>query len=637
MTFPGIDINDELAAILGWPAARKAQQHLLIEATAGTGKTTALAALHGTLARAGMRALVLTFSRRGDMRFKAQYKALVQPGISPAELTNVSGTFDSFAIRCLRDHAAGKRWEAGSLGRARNADDRAFIAMREAISDLNAAYGLRDEAAVIGYGHDDLAACLDTVANLKVSLTFAQPPFSSMDLDYADEYDWEVLEATLEGMDLPPWAYALFLKYEKARERLDFLSHGDAAYDLSQEPDAIARFVAANRIQYVLVDEFHDTKAVHFSIIQALARAGVAIVAVGDRGQDIFEWRGFAPFSAFGQFEAVFSDVLHLPLSATYRFGLPLAKSASNLLKTISASSPAIRPRPKANTLIKAVESGAVWTDAVIQVIGKLLKDGALGKDIAVIVPGTRMAYPLMAALHAAKLPFYCAGVAPLPVTREALILRACVLLHGWYAPAQYSYLDCRALVQLAASPALPASNTEVIRSMLTVFNNETRQFDYLVADTGHALSLLRHLYGDLPDAFGDEAVNAWLERTNVWQWFGSLAKNQQDMQAGRSLLEDLLARLLADGASAFARQLDAQYSAYDAKVPAARKLAITTVSQCKGNEWPYVILPSAGDYDWAEHFDATASQQQKRELYVAMTRAKDGLFIVKPKVPKQV
>jgi len=630
MPAPELILTDELNQILAWPASAVRGEHLLIEATAGTGKTTALALLYDRLQRQGQQALVLTFSTRGEQRFREQYQACCRPELSGAALKSVAATFDAFALRCLRDHSTLKYWRSGATGHALQGDDRAYAAMLDAIHLLNAQRDDDDEAT-IGSSHDDVAYCLDLVDNLKISRTFFQSPFCNIDLDEADSFDQETIAYALQGLGLPPWAHRLYREYEKQRERLDFLRHGDAAHDLAAEPEAITAFLRAKPVSHVLVDEFHDTKAVHFEILLALARAGCRLVVVGDRGQDIFEWRGLAPFSAFEQFTDHLPLNQTLPLSITYRFGTPLAKSAGNLLKRIHADTAGIKARPKASTPVKTLSAGEDWTAATAKLINRLREDGVAGQDIAVIVPQPQLAYPLCSTLHAQNLPYRCEGIAPYHLAREALILRAGLLLAGWYQPKDYGYLDCRALTLLASMPRMPADKAATLQDMLRHYNYESGQFDYRTDQCSDALALLRLQLGQPTGACTGATLTGWLDQMGVWKWFYALAPTPAALKATRSALNQQAGRIVRQGATAYAQELDTLAERYfHNRQRLADKVVLTSVLQCKGNEWPYVILPAAGEQDWAPHFEVGASLQQSRELYVATTRAMDGLFLIR-------
>lgn len=629
MPNPELILTDELNQILAWPTTAARGKHLLIEATAGTGKTTALALLYDQLQRQGQQVLALTFSTRGEQRFREQYQACCRPELNGAALRSVAATFDAFALRCLRDYSTRKYWQSGATGRALQGDDRAYAAMLEAIHLLNA--NLDDDETTLGTSHDDVAYCLDLVDNLKISRTFFQSPFCDIDLEEADSFDQETIAYALQGLGLPPWAHRLYREYEKQRERLDFLRHGDAAHDLAAEPEAIAALLRAKPVSHVLVDEFHDTKAVHFEILLALAKAGCQLVVVGDRGQDIFEWRGLAPFSAFEQFTRHLHLSQALPLSVTYRFGTPLAKSAGNLLKRIHPDSAGIKARPKTSTPVKTLSAGEDWSAAAAKLIARLREDGVAGQDIAVIVPQPQLAYPLCSTLHAQSVPYRCEGMAPYHLAREALILRAILLLAGWYQPKDYGYLDCRALTLLASMPRMPPDKAETLQGMLRQYNYESSQYDYRTDQCGDALALLRLQLGQPAGTCTGATLTSWLDQMGVWKWFYALAPTPAALRATRAALNQQAGRIVRQGAQAYAEELDALAERYfHNRQRLSDKVVLTSVLQCKGNEWPYVILPAAGEQDWAAHFDGSASLQQSRELYVATTRAMDGLFLIR-------
>ncbi|MDK2124332.1 UvrD-helicase domain-containing protein [Parachitinimonas caeni] len=629
-----IQLTDELAAILQWPQSTKAPRHLLIEALAGTGKTTALTALYDGLKRQGRQALALTFSRKGRRRFLGQYKTLFDASLNEQAAHALCNTFDEFAIRCLRVHSRVKRWEAGTLGRAIVDDDRPYLAMEQAVALINQ-HAQRHDMDPLPTDSESILALLELITNLKTSLTFTRAPFDAYNQEWADEFDRESIQLALQALKLPPWSFSLYQEYEKQRDAADFLCHGDAAYDLAQEPAAIRQYCQQQGIEYVLVDEFHDTKAVHFAILAEMAKAGCRLVAVGDRNQDIFEWRGATTFDAFEAYDQQLKQVGHLPLSITYRFGNPLAKTVKGVLERLRGNELSITPLRDSRTQFKQLSlKTQTPEDALISLISKGMSAGAAGKDFAILLPQPQMAFSLMVCLHRAKIGYRCDGITPLHLSREAGVLRAIVLLIDQKLQREYNHLDCMALLLLALSPRLKLSADDY-RSLEALLSERAlgeRQIVYLPANLPLALEMLRARLAETGAPDESPSLRGWLQRFRIREWLGVMSPTQAAAQAMQVALGQLAAQIEREGSKAFLAELDELAKQFSKpNVGYASKVALTSVTHCKGNEWPYVILPASGHQSWAEHLLATASEQQKRELYVGLTRAQEGAWLLVP------
>ena len=82
--------------------------------------------------------------------------------------------------------------------------------------------------------------------------------------------------------------------------------------------DADAREYLAGKFRYIHVDEFQDTNAVQFDIIKLLASAHGNLFVVGDDDQSIYGWRG-AEIKNILEFERVYPKVKLYKLQRNYR------------------------------------------------------------------------------------------------------------------------------------------------------------------------------------------------------------------------------------------------------------------------------------------------------------------------------
>jgi superfamily I DNA/RNA helicase len=76
-----------------------------------------------------------------------------------------------------------------------------------------------------------------------------------------------------------------------ARSYLDYSSILDAAVDvLTNDNDLRKRL--AQRVKYVIVDEYQDVNPIQEAIVRSLHEIGARICVVGDDHQTIYQWRG---------------------------------------------------------------------------------------------------------------------------------------------------------------------------------------------------------------------------------------------------------------------------------------------------------------------------------------------------------
>lgn len=248
---------------------------LLIIAGAGTGKTTTLAHRVAHLLAYGAdpdRVLLLTFSRRAAdemtrrvQRIAAQvsprHAALVQGGFPWA------GTFHRVGARLLREYA-------GQIG-----IDPAFtIHDREDSADLMNL--VRHELGFSGKGKrfplkGTCLAIYSGVVNTQRDLG-------------------EVLQSTF------PWCSewetelkSLFLAYVEAKQGQQVLDYDDLLlYWAQMATDPKIATELGRRFPYILVDEYQDTNHLQASILLAMKPDGRGLTVVGDDAQSIYRFRG---------------------------------------------------------------------------------------------------------------------------------------------------------------------------------------------------------------------------------------------------------------------------------------------------------------------------------------------------------
>jgi DNA helicase II / ATP-dependent DNA helicase PcrA len=264
------DLNPEQ-----WAAATFAGGPLLVIAGAGTGKTLTLATRVAWLIQQGadpQRLLLLSFSRRAAAEVARRAARLLQqalglPSHSPLPMLPWCGTFHGIAARLLREEAPRIGLSAGFT-----VLDRADA--QELLADVRAVMGLASAAQRFPLAATCLAIhsrCVNTREPL-AALLKAQFPWCAMH------------EAALAR---------LFAAYGDAKLQQHSLDYDDlllAWSHLMQHPAMGDRLRA--RFDHVLVDEVQDINRLQADILQALQPGGQGFTAVGDDAQSIYAFRG---------------------------------------------------------------------------------------------------------------------------------------------------------------------------------------------------------------------------------------------------------------------------------------------------------------------------------------------------------
>jgi DNA helicase-2/ATP-dependent DNA helicase PcrA len=292
---------------------------LLIVAGAGTGKTDTLAHRVAHLAIHGVdpaRILMLTFTRRAaaEMRRRAHdivKKALNEPigGLGQTLLQRLTwtGTFHSIGNRLLRHYA-----------RHLKLDPQFSVIDRSDAADL--LDGLRQELG--------LAAKEQRFPRKETCLQIYSYRVNTGRLlkdALAEQYPWCVQwEAELSK---------LYRGYVEKKQRCNLLDYDDLLlywHAMMGEPH-LAAHVSGN-FDHVLVDEYQDTNKLQADILHALKPDGAGLAVVGDDAQAIYSFRAAAVDNMLGFPDRFVPRAEVITLAQNYRSTQPVLDAANALM-----------------------------------------------------------------------------------------------------------------------------------------------------------------------------------------------------------------------------------------------------------------------------------------------------------------
>lgn len=305
------------------PSQRAAVEHgdgpLLVVAGAGTGKTSMLASRVARLLERGVapeRVLLITFTRRAAQEMLERARRLTG---DRATARVVGGTFHAVANRVLRLHgrAVGVRPDFSVLDQADAADVLDLVR-----TDLGHAAARRRLPR-----KSTLASIYSRTVNagepLRVTLKRAYP--------------WCV-----DDVDAISAIFGAYVERKRAQNALDYddlLLHWHA---LARAPDGAA---LRRRFDHILVDEYQDTNALEAGILRAMRRENANLTVVGDEAQSIYGFRA-ATIRNILEFERDFSGATVIKLERNFRSTQPIldvangviAQAAARHEKTLSAA-----------------------------------------------------------------------------------------------------------------------------------------------------------------------------------------------------------------------------------------------------------------------------------------------------------
>ncbi len=590
--------------------ASHGDQPLLVMAGAGTGKTRALVSRVACLLQRGVqpeRVLLLTFTRRAadEMVARAANLAGAQGDRRPC-----GGTFHAVAHRYVSAYAEVLGFPGGfSIMSPSEACDLMEL-MRGQFDLCGPAERFPRSATMVEIYSRCINMCKPLHEILSQAYPWCEPHLGAM-AQLFGAFTARKSEAALVDFD------DLLLYWRALLDQEDLGPHLAAQWD------------------YVLVDEYQDVNSLQVDIVRLLAPQGKGLTVVGDEAQAIYGFRGAGP-------QHLRELVVDFPQASVIRLERNF-RSLQSVLDVANAVRPggesvrvelfAERGRGPRPTLLRCHDAPAEARAIVDRVLDNHERGTPL-HDQAVLVRAAHHSDLVEIELSARRVPYhkygglrwlevahvrdFVAAARLLDNTHDEIAWYRLLRLHDNIGPA-----TARALVDQSRSAAdalgtwgeIVAATPARARAALSV------TLDQLHTARGHAAPRRRAelVLEALRPLLVARYVDASVRLADLERLVGAAA-TVHDLAAW-------LAELTLDppeSSSDFAGppHLDEDY------------VVVSTIHSAKGLEWPVVHIPHVVDgfipIDMALS-TAEGLEEERRLFYVAVTRARDELFLYSP------
>jgi len=596
---------------------------LLIIAGAGTGKTNTLAHRVAHLVLNGVdpaRIMLLTFTRRAAMEMRRRAVEILRKALDDtlggksqtiAQRLTWTGTFHSLGNRLLRHYAP-------QLG----LDPNFTVIDRSDSSDLMDQ--LRTE---LGFASKEQRfprkdTCLAIYSH---RVNTQKPLHDSLEQQFPWCLQWEG--------DLTK----LYRAYVERKQKLGLLDYDDLLlywHMLMSEPQ-LAKHVGAN-FDHVLVDEYQDTNSLQARILEGLKPDGSGLTVVGDDAQAIYSFRAAAVENILGFPQRFTPNAEVIPLGQNYRSTQPVLDASNALMAEapkqfrkhlLAARGAGSMPR---YVTVDDLESQAEY---VAQQVLVRREAGTTLKRQAVLFRSNSHSDLLEVELMRRKIPFVKYGGLKF---LEAAHIKDMVGVLRWSDNPRNTLSALRVLQILPGMGPVnarkvlddwaAAGGSMAALGALQVPTQSDRDYKRLAELLGKLTEPARAWPGQI------RSVREWyqphLER--IFEHFhtriGDLDQLEQLSQQFPSR-ERFLTELTLDPPHSTSDlsgkpRLDEDY------------LVLSTIHSAKGMEWDTVFVLNVVDGSFPSEF-ATGKQEmideERRLLYVAMTRARNELQLMSP------
>ncbi|KAI9900613.1 hypothetical protein N3K66_004875 [Trichothecium roseum] len=472
-----------------------------------------------------------------------------------------------------------------------------------------------------------------------------------------------------------PHLLTCFEAYKEHMERSNLLDYDDLLVKsvqlLKTRPECVAN------VQMVLIDEYQDTNGIQYELMKLFAQARERITVVGDPDQSIYGWRS-AEIRNLYRFLREFPETEEVSLEENYRSSQSILNVSLNIIQQDKKRYQKVLlpvhtkgTRPVLRKLKSSAAEGE-WIVAEIKRALAMFGDMLKPEDVAVLLRSASLSRHIESALGKAGVAYRMIGGHKFYERKEIKILldylRVVHSSDNNDAVARIINVPRRGIGETTIKSLLEEAeqakmtvwsviwkhcrgerkaSTKITNKMEQKLNTELlrvinglRQKAQAITENSQTtlVDLLEQLISQLnfkkyiEDEFSEDHEGRW---ANVQEFISlvndfmkDFARTEEDALPAVGDLDQaeedgLLGRFLANVSLASDSQKDKDGDA-------SSVITISTIHAAKGLEWPVVFVPSV--YTGSiPHSRAEDLDEERRLLYVAMTRAQSLLYLSCP------
>ena len=581
----------------------------LVIAGAGSGKTRVLVYRVARLIDMGVdpaSILLLTFTRKAAQEMLGRVGLLIGPQSDRV----MGGTFHSVANVLLRRYGRTIGLEPGFtiLDRGDSEDLVNLVRAQTGLTETGKRFPRKKTIA------DLFSKCANTMQPLEDVLLTEYSHFG--------EYLGELTK--------------LQKAYESTKRQRQLVDYDDLLTRLRDllAVDETARQTISAIYRYMLVDEYQDTNRLQADVVRKLAATHENVMVVGDDSQSIYSFRG-ATFRNIMEFPALFPGTRMFKLEENYRSTQSILALANDILKgaTEKYSKTLFTQKGQGErpALVQTVGENS-QSRFIAQKILELREEGVPLDEMAVLFRSSFHAFDLEIELTKRDIPFVKRGGFKFLETAHVKDLLAHLrIVHNPLDTVSWN----RSLL------LVDGVGQKRSRDLMTQLVISEAPYEVLRQGGGRAALGLRNLaaalesVGNVEDGSPADQVNRLLE------YYYPILKEQYDDYPKRIRdLEHLMVMAERYGAlEEFLADLTLEppnesVTAIETPDRDDERLVLSTIHSAKGLEWRCVFVIWLVDGRFPSSYSFLTEEEleeERRLLYVAVTRAKQFLYLTFP------
>ena len=440
--------------------------------------------------------------------------------------------------------------------------------------------------------------------------------------------------ACTDNKELFASLYTGYEKYKEKESKVDFDDMLVMAKDiLDNEPEVL--LYLKNRYSYIQVDEYQDTNYIQRDIIYKLAGKEGNLAVVGDDDQSIYMFRGARP-EIMLNFSKDYPECKVIHMSTNYRSLKEIIKTADHVVKHNSqrfAKDFYGAREEKGKVFFRNYLNNTSQLGGVLHKVRELLEQGVKPEQIAILYRTNKESMPFAEYFMREKIPFQC---------NERLKSK----YHHWIFQDIQAYWklsrgkkDKISFQRILNHPnryfygkAFHSVDPNLSSLKQAVWEQKGGVHWQLQKGLENAETLFQHF--KILNTFSKPEVfmNYLYKATGYNDYLKEYAKLRKlDVKELTVVWNNLLDEAKLYGSwDAWGRYI----VAYNRQLQQANKskdgITLSTMHRAKGLEWDYVFIINCvdGTIPHSNPMTPEEIEEERRLFYVAMTRAKDFLYL---------
>jgi DNA helicase-2/ATP-dependent DNA helicase PcrA len=588
---------------------------LLVVAGAGSGKTRTLIYRVARLIESGVppgAILLLTFTRRAAQEMLRRVEQLI--GERGGQVSG--GTFHSFANQVLRRYG-------NVIGLKPNFTILDRSDMEDILNLLRGRMGLASKERRFPK-KGTIAEAISMARNKNRALV------NELEIDFP-----HLLEHQRDIV-------ALAEQYGSYKRERGVLDYDDLLFQLAElmNLDENVRRRLSDAYRYIMIDEYQDTNVIQAELVRLFAATHQNVMAVGDDAQSVYSFRG-ANFRNIMDFPALFPETGIIKLEENYRSLQGILDLANEVISRASEKYTKVlftERRGQFRPMLVRAADEHMQSRFIAQRILELREEGIGLGEIAVLFRSSFHSFDLELELQRRDIPFVKRGgfkfietahvkdvLAHLRVvanpTDAVSWMRALVLVDGVGTRSAERLVEAiihaerpeeelpRRAGALGARAQKALAGCGVLAALIAKLRaGQRRPADQLADVVEYYLPIMREAYRD-----------DYPKRERDLEHFQDLAERHRSLES-----------MLADMALEPPNDSIGDVLAVD---PEEGYLTLSTIHSAKGLEWrvAFLIWVADGRFPGPMSVRPEELEEERRLMYVAITRARDELYLTYP------